>query len=64
MDITLLWKVIGVAFVVFVATQILSKAGRDEQVLLVTLAGVLTVLVMIISKAAELLTSIRNLFGL
>lgn len=64
MDISLLFKVVGVSLVVTVAHQILSRCGRDEQAMLVSIAGVITVLVLLIGQFSELLGTIRSLFDL
>ena len=42
MDISLILKVVGVGFLVSFATQLLAKSGRDEQVMLVTVSGIVT----------------------
>ena len=64
MDVALLLKVVGIGFVVLVAHQILSKAGRDEQAMLVSVAGVITVFLLLIQEFSTLLSTIRGLFGL
>ena len=47
MDIGLILKVAGVGVLVAVAAQILSKSGKDEQAMLVTVAGVIVVMIML-----------------
>jgi stage III sporulation protein AC len=64
MDISLLLKIAGVGLLVSVVFQILSKSGRDEQAMLISLAGVVIVLLMLVREIAELLTVIRGLFGI
>ena len=44
--------------------QILSKTGRDEQSMLVSVAGVVIIMLMLVSEIADLLQTIRSLFGL
>jgi stage III sporulation protein AC len=48
MDVSLVLKVAGVGILVSVAQQILSRAGRDEQSMLVSLAGIVLVLLLLI----------------
>ena len=48
MDISLILKVVGVGILVSVACQILSKSGRDEQSMLVTIAGIVVVLLLLV----------------
>jgi stage III sporulation protein AC len=46
-----------------VATQILSKSGRDEQSMLVTLAGIVVVLLLLVDEIALLFDRICAVFG-
>ena len=64
MEISLLFKIVGIGMIVAVAHQILSKAGREEQATMVSLAGMVIVLLMLVDEIAALLTTIRSLFGL
>ncbi len=64
MDADLILRIIGIGLIVSVAYQILSKSGRDEQAMFVTIAGIIVVLVMITSEIAELLNTIKDLFGI
>lgn len=63
MDISLIIKVAGVGILVSVATQILSKSGRDEQSMLVTLAGIVVVLLLLVDEIALLFDRICDVFG-
>lgn len=63
MDIGLIIKVAGVGILVSVAAQILSKSGRDEQSMLVTLAGIVVVLLLLIEEIARLFDLICAVFG-
>ena len=64
MDISVIVKIAGIGLLVAVTTQVLSKTGRDEQSLMVTLAGLLVVLGFLIGKIGELFETITDLFGL
>ena len=64
MDIGLIVKIAGIGLLVSVTTQLLSKSGRDEQAMMVTLAGILVVLGFLIGKVGELFDLITTLFGL
>ncbi|MDY3846532.1 MAG: stage III sporulation protein AC [Eubacteriales bacterium] len=64
MDVSLVLKVAGVGMLVTVAYQILSKAGRDEQAMLVSLSGIIIVLLMLIGEIGNLFQTIRSVFGL
>ena len=63
MDITLIIKVVGVGILVSVACQILSKSGRDEQSMLVTIAGIVVVLLLLVEEIGGLIDTVRSVFG-
>lgn len=60
----LILKIVGVGLLVSVACQLLSKSGRDEQAMLVTLAGIVVVVLMLLGEISDLLNRLRELFGL
>lgn len=64
MDVSLVLKVAGMGILVSVAVQILSKNGRDEQATLVTVAGIIVVLLMLVGEMGDLFRSVRSVFGL
>ena len=64
MDISLIMKVAGIGMIVTVACQILNKAGRDEQATLVSLAGIVVVLLLLVGQLGTLFGTIREVFGL
>lgn len=63
MDVGLILKVVGVGMIVTVSCQILSKAGRDEQSMLVSLSGIVLVLLMLMGEIGRLYETIRSVFG-
>ena len=63
MDITLILKIAGVGVLVASAAQILSKSGRDEQATLVTVAGIIVALLLIVGEIGKLFSSVRGIFG-
>ena len=64
MDISLILKIAGIGMLVSVASQILSKSGRDEQAMLVTIAGIIAALMLLISQIRELFDMIVSTFGM
>lgn len=64
MDIDLIFKIAAVGIIVAVLNQLLKRAERDEQAMMTTLAGLVVVLMMVISKIGELFDTIKNIFGL
>ena len=63
MEVGLVLKVAGVGLLVSVATQILNKSGRDEQATLVTVAGIVVVLLMLVEQIGALFSLIYATFG-
>lgn len=63
MDVSLVLKVAGVGILVSVAQQILSKAGRDEQAMLVTLSGIVLVLLLLVEEIGRLFQLVESVFG-
>ena len=64
MKTELLLKVAGVGILVTVAHQILSKSGRDEQALMVTLSGIIIVLMMLVQELGGLFDTVKSIFDL
>ena len=64
LDISLIMKIAGTGILVAVASQILSKSGRDEQAMFVGLAGILTVILILVGEIGELFEHVREVFGL
>lgn len=63
MDVDLIFKIAAVGMLVAVLNLLLSKSGRDEQALMITIAGLVAVLLMIIREISGLFGLIRSLFG-
>lgn len=64
METDLIFRVAGIGIIVAVLNQLLTRAGRDEQALLTTIAGLIVVLVIIVSQIGELFDTVRSTFGL
>lgn len=62
MDISLIIKIAGIGILVAVASQILSKSGRDDQAMFVSIAGIIVALMLLVSQIRELFDMIRSLF--
>ena len=63
MDISLIIKIAGIGILVAVASQVLSKSGRDEQSMLVTIAGIIVVLIMLVGEIEKLFELVCSVFG-
>ena len=64
MDVDLDFKIAAIGILVAVLNILLSRAGRDEQALMTTIAGLVVVLVLVIQKISELFDLIKSLFSL
>ena len=64
MDVDLIFKIAAIGILVAVLNQVLSRAGRDEQAMMTTLAGLVVVLMMMVQEISDLFTLIKTLFDL
>ena len=64
MDINLLFKIAAIGILVAVLYQVLVRAGREDQAMMTTLAGLIIVLTMVIKEISELFTTVRTIFNL
>ena len=63
MNIDLIFQIAGVGIVVAVLNQLLVRAGREEQALLTTIAGLVVVLFMIVGEIGSLFDAIKQTFN-
>lgn len=64
MDVDFIFKIAAIGIIVAVLNQLLIRSGREEQAMMTTLAGLIVVLMMIISEISNLFETIKNIFGL
>ena len=64
MEVDLIFKIAAIGILVAVLNQVLSRAGRDEQAMMTTLAGLVVVLMMVVEKISDLFLLVKGLFGL
>lgn len=64
MDVDLIFQIAGVGIVVAVLNQLLSRAGREEQALLITIAGLVAVLFILTQQIGDLFSAIKSIFNL
>ncbi|MBS5793870.1 MAG: stage III sporulation protein AC [Lachnospirales bacterium] len=64
MDITVIFQIAAVGILVSVLNQVLIRAGREEQAMLTTLAGLVVVLFWVIQYISELFETVQTLFSL
>jgi len=64
MDIDLLFKIAAIGILVAVLHQVLVRAGREDQAMMTTLAGLIIVLTMVVKEISTLFATVRALFSL
>ncbi|MDR0952520.1 MAG: stage III sporulation protein AC [Oscillospiraceae bacterium] len=64
MDVDLIFKIAAVGIVVAVLHIILTRSNREDQALMVALAGLVVVLALVVREISSLFDLIKNLFGL
>jgi stage III sporulation protein AC len=64
MDINLIFRIAGIGILISVLNMVLKQAGKEEQAQMLTLAGVVIVLLMVIQLIQRLFSDVRAVFGL
>ena len=64
MEVDLIFRIAASGILVAVLNQVVIRAGRDEQAMMTTLAGLVVVLMMVVQEIADLFDLVKNLFGL
>lgn len=64
MNVDMIFKIAAIGIIVAVLNQVLIRAGREEQAMMTTLAGLIVVLMMIVNEISNLFSTIKTVFGL
>ena len=64
MDINIIFKIAAIGILITVICQILKKSDRDDIATLVSIAGLVIVLTLVINMISELFESIKDIFNL
>ena len=64
MDVDLIFKIAAIGILVSVLNQVLIRSGRDEQATMVTLAGLVVGLMLVVQQISALFDLVKTLFGL
>lgn len=62
MEIEVIIKIALIGLLIAIINQILSRLGRDEYAMMTTIAGIVTILLMIIPYLSELFDTVRGIF--
>lgn len=64
MGIDIIFKIAAIGILISVLNQVLIRAGREEQAMLTTLAGLVVVLLMVIQQIDYLFNTVKTIFDL
>lgn len=62
--VDIIFKIAAIGIIITVICQILKKSDRDDIATLVSLAGLIIVLTLVIGMISDLFNSIKDIFGL
>lgn len=60
----MIFKIAAIGIIVAVLNQVLIRAGREEQAMMTTLAGLIVVLMMLIYEISDLFNAVKSVFDL
>ncbi|MCL1866648.1 MAG: stage III sporulation protein AC [Oscillospiraceae bacterium] len=63
MELDLIFQIAGVGIIVAVLSELLKQSERKEQAMMVSMAGLIVVLLLIIREISVLFDTIKNVFG-
>lgn len=63
-DVDLIFKIAAIGMIVSVLNHLLIRSGREEQGMLLTLAGLVVVLSMVVVQISDLFATVKSVFGL
>lgn len=64
MSVDMIFKIAAIGILVAVLSQVLIRSGRDDQAMMVSLAGLIIVLLMVVKEIKTLFDTIKITFGL
>mgnify|MGYP005858728427 FL=1 len=64
MDVDFIFQVAGIGIIVAILNQLLVRSGREDQAMLTTLAGLVVVLIMVVTEIGNLFDTVKSVFGL
>lgn len=59
-DVDILFKIAAIGIAIALLNQILNKAGREEEAMMTTLAGIIIVLAIVIKMISEFFDTIKT----
>lgn len=61
MEVDIIFKIAGVGLIVAVLSQILSRSDKGEYTMLLTIAGIIVVILMILPEIEEFFSDVRKI---
>lgn len=62
--IDLVFRIAAIGIIVAILNQLLIRAGREEQAMMTSLAGLIVVLMMVLTQISTLFETVKGMFGL
>lgn len=63
MTVEIIFKIAGIGLITSIVNQILKHCGKEEIGSIITLAGLVICLMMVLNLVKELLSTVQNMFG-
>ena len=63
-NVDMIFKIAAIGIIVAVLNQVLIRAGREDQAMMTTLAGLVVVLSILVKQISVLFVTIKSLFAL
>lgn len=64
LDVSLIFKIAAVGILIIIIDKILKSSGKDDYAVMVNLAGIVIVLMMVISLISKLFDTVKTMFQL
>lgn len=64
MDVDLIFKIATIGIIVAILNQLLVRSDRPEQAMMTTLAGLIVVMMMMITEISNMFETIKMVFAL
>lgn len=64
LDVSLIFKIAAVGILILIIDKILKSSGKDDFAVMVNLAGIVIVLMMVISLISKLFDAVKTMFQL
>ena len=62
-EVDLIFRIAAVGILVAVLNSLLTRAGREDQALMITITGLIVVMVIVVQEINGLFELIRQIFG-